>query len=74
MKSYGNRSGNSGVVAYEYGPEWICLQFSRGDTYKYTASGVGPGNLKTMKRLADSGQGLTTFINTNPSIKNGYSK
>jgi hypothetical protein len=26
-----------------------------------------------MKRLADSDDGLTTFINTHPAVKKGYS-
>jgi hypothetical protein len=69
MKPYGNRSGNSGVVAYDNGSDWISLQFVDGGKYKYRASNVGLDNLKTMKRLADSGQGLMTFINTHPSIR-----
>jgi hypothetical protein len=50
------------------------VKFAHGLTYKYTASKVGVGELETMKRLADSGEGLTTFINQNPAVKNGYSR
>jgi hypothetical protein len=74
MKPYGNRSGDSGVIAYEYGSNWLRVQFVSGDTYKYTVSGIGAVNLEAMKRLADSGDGLTTFINTHPDVKNGYSR
>jgi hypothetical protein len=73
MKPYGNRRGDSGVIAYEYGSNWIRVRFASRGTYKYTASGIGAVNLETMKRLADSGDGLTTFINTHPDVKNGYS-
>jgi hypothetical protein len=74
MKPYGNRRRKSGVTAYKYGLDWIRLQFAGGRTYTYTANGVGPENLEAMKRLADSGVGLTTFINTHPDIKGGYSR
>jgi hypothetical protein len=74
MRPYQNRSGDAGVVAYDYGPDWIRLKFARGHTYEYTAGNVGPADLETMKRLADSGDGLTTFINQHPSVKNGYSR
>ena len=74
MKPYGNRSGKAGVIAYEYGPDWIRLQFASGDTYNYTTGSIGAANLKRMKRLADSGEGLTTFINTHPDVKEGYSE
>ena len=74
MKRYGNRSGNAGVTAYEYGRDWIRLRFVDGDTYTYLARDIGAANLKTMKRLADSGEGLTTFINTHPHVKSGYSR
>ena len=74
MKSYRNRSGDAGVVAYDYGLDWIQLQFAGGKVYEYTASGVGVENLEAMKQLADSGHGLTTFINTHPNVKDGYSR
>lgn len=74
MRPYGNRSGDAGVEAYEYGPDWIRVKFARGQTYEYNASKVGVVKLETMKRLADSGDGLTTFINQHPSVKNGYSR
>jgi hypothetical protein len=74
MKPYRNRNRDAGVVAYDYGPDWIRLQFSRGETYEYLAKDIGRTNLKTMKHLADSGDGLTTFINTTPTVRDGYSR
>ena len=74
MKPYRNRSGDAGIVAYDYGRDWIQLQFAGGKIYEYTASGVGAVNVKKMMQLADSGDGLTTFVNTHPRIKDGYSR
>ena len=72
MKPYRNLSGDAGVAAYELGPDWIRIQFIRGGTYRYTRDSVGSRKLKEMKRLAEEGRGLTTFINQHPGVKNGY--
>jgi hypothetical protein len=75
MKPYRNASGGSGVSAYDYGNDWILIKYvNRRRPYEYTLKNVGKANLAAMKRLADTGQGLTTFINTHPSVKNGYTK
>jgi hypothetical protein len=74
MKSYRDVDGDSGVSAYEYGNDWIRVQFKHGGIYEYRASSIGAAHLSTMKRLADSGAGLTTYINTNPEVKMGYSQ
>jgi hypothetical protein len=71
MKRYGNRNGTAGVWSYDYGPKWIRVSFARGGTYEYTRESVGAENLRKMKRLADAGEGLTTFINQHP-VKMGY--
>ncbi len=72
MKPYRHPDGEAGVVAYDYGGDWIKLQFAGGRIYEYTERSIGAGNLRAMKRLADSGRGLTTFVNTHPRVKNGY--
>lgn len=74
MKPYVNRGGDAGIVAYDYGVDWIHLQFVGGKVYEYTAGLIGAENLETMKQLADAGDGLTTFVNTHPEVKNGYSR
>lgn len=74
MKRYRNRSSDAGVVAYDYGHDWIDLRFEGGRIYRYTAKTIGGVNLATMKTLADSGDGLTTFVNTHPEVKNGFSR
>ena len=75
MKPYRNASGDSGIAAYEYGPDWIDVWFrGRREPYKYTARGVGAANVNEMKRRADAGKGLATFISTHPKVRLGYDK
>jgi hypothetical protein len=63
MKRYGNASGNSGVVAYEIGADWIKIKFRSDDVYIYSYSGAGIKNIEEMKKLALEGKGLATYIN-----------
>jgi hypothetical protein len=73
MKPYQDRDGDSGIRAYEYGDDWIHVQFKHGGTYEYRSSGIGSAHIGIMKRLADAGDGLNAYINTNSDVKNGYS-
>ena len=70
MKLYINLDGNSGILAYEPGPNWIDIRWADG-TYRYTADKVGAGNLAKMKVLALQGRGLNTFINHHPQVRDG---
>ncbi|GLU35049.1 hypothetical protein WKR88_13990 [Trinickia caryophylli] len=70
MKRYRNLSGQSGVVAYEIGNGWIAVKFDGGDVYRYTARSAGAENIKQMQRLAERGQGLSTFISRH--VKDRY--
>lgn len=72
MKDYKDINGDSGISAYEYGEDWIRVQFKYG-AYEYRSSGIGSTHLNMMKSLADSGDGLNSYINTNPDVKKGYS-
>ena len=74
MKPYQNLSGDSGILAYEYGLDWIRIRFDHGGTYEYTKASIGAAHLRTLKRLADSGDELNTFINSHPEVKNGYAE
>jgi hypothetical protein len=76
MPIYRDTDGDSGVVSYEYGPDWIEVQFGAGSyrNYRYEASGVGQSRIDTMKRLADAGEGLNAYINTNRGVAKGYSR
>ena len=72
MKPYRNIDGDSGVAAYEYGNDWISVQFRHCGTYTYRATRIGTSHIANMKRLADAGDGLNAYINTNPDVKKGY--
>ena len=67
MKPYKNLSGHSGVIAYAITEDAIHIRFRDGDAsnYLYDAASVGKADLETMKRLAQAGRGLSTFISRN---------
>ena len=72
MEKYRNISGNSAIIAFEIGPNFVRVQFSHGAPYLYTYQSAGIANVDEMKRLARIGQGLNTFINQTPAVRNGY--
>ena len=72
MKRYRNRGGDSGVVAYEIGPDSITVKFSDGSIYLYTYQSAGSANIEHMKRLAIDGEGLNNFINR--CVKKSYAR
>ena len=74
MQTYKNLSGDSGVVAYEVGADFIAVKFRSGVPYRYTYKGVGRDNVDEMKELAQAGRGLSTFINQHPEVKRGYER
>lgn len=61
MRPYHNRSGNSGVLAYDIGADSITIEFGTG-TYLYNYSKPGRAHVEQMQRLAQNGQGLATYI------------
>ena len=72
MKPYENRGGDSGVAAYETGPDFIRVQFNTGAIYLYTHASCGKHNFETMKALAVSGRGLNAFIRS--VVREGYAR
>ena len=62
MQSYKNLAGNSGILAYAYGEDFIKVQFDDGTIYRYTHAGAGHHHIEQMKMLALAGKGLSTFI------------
>jgi hypothetical protein len=62
MQPYANRSGDSGVVAYEMGRDRIDVQFTNGATYRYDARRPGAEAVAEMQRLARAGRGLSGYI------------
>lgn len=63
MERYLNLGGDSNVIGYEIGGDFIRVRFGDGSTYLYTNQSAGAENIATMKTLAVAGQGLNSFIN-----------
>ena len=63
MQPYKDIAGDSGVSAYEIGKGSITVAFQHGGTYLYTNRSAGAKRIAEMQRLAESGEGLNTYIN-----------
>ena len=64
MQPYLNRSGDSGVLAYEIAPTSITVQFRKSGIYVYDYVKPGAEAVEKMKELAVAGRGLGTFISS----------
>jgi hypothetical protein len=77
MQQYKGLSGKSGINKYESGADFIIILFNSGGYYKYTYGSAGKGPVEHMKKLAEQGIGLHTFISTKatqpPFAKKGNS-
>lgn len=62
MERYLNLGGDSNVLSYEIGPDYIRVQFGSGTPYLYTYASAGEAAIHEMWRLAESGQGLNSYI------------
>ena len=76
MTRYLNRSGDSGVVEYEIASDSSIVAFSKrsGGTsgYLYNYDKPGRQNVEKMKRLAEAGKGLSSFVGK--TIKKNYAE
>ena len=63
MELYKDLNGDSGVLCYEIGDDYIIVQFKTCSSYTYTYSSAGQENVEIMKMLAKNGDGLNSFIN-----------
>ena len=72
MEQYRNLGGDSGVAAYEIGPDSITVQFKDGAVYLYTNQSAGAASIAEMQRLARSGQGLNSYISR--VVRKGYAQ
>jgi len=72
MKLYANRTGQSGVYAYEIGSDNIHVKFRTGSTYVYDYASAGSSSVEQMKSLAIAGSGLNSFINSYVKHKYAY--
>lgn len=73
MKPYRNLSGESGVVGYEIGRNFIRVRFKSNQDYRYDLGRVGRKHLDAMQKLAEAGKGLATYINAHPVVRDGFS-
>jgi hypothetical protein len=63
MQRYRNLAGDSGVVAYAIAPTSIRVKFVGSDRiYEYSHASAGKTHVDAMKRLAQAGRGLSTYI------------
>ena len=62
MQRYKNRSGESGVVAYDIDAGQIIVEFRNGERYLYTEDSAGAANVAQMQALAEAGHGRSSFI------------
>lgn len=62
MNKYKSLQGKSGVEAYEIGENSIRIRFQGGETYLYNEEKPGKLKVEKMKKLAESGSGLSTYI------------
>ncbi len=63
MRKYRNLNGGSGVLTYETGNTFIRVRFVNEDVvYTYNYASTGKVKVETMKKLADSGRGLSAYI------------
>jgi hypothetical protein len=70
MTKYLDLDNDSGIEAYEIGSDKISVKFK--DTakiYVYSYTSTGKENVEHMKNLAQSGDGLNSFINLNVKYK-----
>lgn len=66
MTPYKNLSWSSNVLAYSYDENSITVQFKSWTwtTYKYTYASATSTHVEKMKKLADSGKWLNSYIST----------
>jgi hypothetical protein len=62
MERYQNLEGDSGVVAFESGADYIKVRFRNGVTYVYDHVTPGEQHVARMHELARAGRGLSTYI------------
>lgn len=64
MSKYGDLNGNSDILAYEIGGDYIIIEFKDGKFYKYNYASAGIDCIENMKKLAVQGSGLNGYIST----------
>lgn len=62
MQRYRDTDGESSILAYESGPDYLRVQFSDGSILRYTTASVGPRHLDEMQRRATEGEALEQYL------------
>ena len=70
MQHYEDLNNDSGISAYESGDDYIKVQFKDGTIYVYDYNKPGSQHVEEMKGLANSGNGLNSYINK--YVKSNY--
>ena len=70
MRQYGGHTRKHGVLAFEVQPDAIDVEFTSGWVYRFSYEKTGALRVERMKQLAESGHGLSTFINRH--VRNRY--
>jgi hypothetical protein len=70
MRQYGAHTRKHGVSAFEIQAEAIDVEFTSGWVYRFSYEKTGDKRVERMKQLAESGHGLSTFINRH--VRNRY--
>lgn len=70
MNDYADNNGNSGVDKYQIGSDFIIVKFKNNKYsdviyYHYTYENGGKHHIEEMKRLAQFGSGLNSYISKN---------
>ena len=63
MDQYANISGKSGVAEFEIGDKYVLVVFTNGNVKSYSEEDYDSDEIEEIKTLAQSGQGLNTFLN-----------
>ena len=72
MQRYANRGGNSGVAGFEITADSITVQFKDGMNYVYDSRRPGAATVAHLKKLAQSGHGLNSYISS--VVKSDFSR
>jgi len=62
FRRYKNLGGKSTVARYELAKDAVTIEFKDHSVYRYTNQSADPANIGEMKKLAEAGKGLGTFI------------
>lgn len=74
MKPY-IAQGKSGIESYETGEDYIIIRFRKASyDYKFTYASAGKVAVEVMKKMAEQGSGLSTYVATQMKDKHESKK